>query len=287
MNSSCKIFGLLGYPIKHSFSPIMHNAAFRELGISAEYQLFEKSPSELNSFLKGMTSQDIFGLNVTVPYKERVLDFIKLKSEQRYLENIGAVNTIVKTNNEFLGFNTDIAGFQRHLHEQIDPLGKRVALLGAGGASRAISYVLAKEGVEKISIFDIDKKKARSVVSMLGEIFPDFEILDVNSISELDIRNKDILINATPIGLRESDPCLIDSSLLHKNLFVYGLIYNPSLTKLLCKAKKKGAKTANGLGMLLYQGVLSFMHFSGIDISFEDIAGIMKKALKHELGEVC
>jgi len=287
MSPSDKIFGLLGYPIKHSFSPIMHNAAFRKLGISAEYRLFEKNPEELNSFLKNMNSQNIFGLNVTIPYKDQVLDFIKLGPDQSYLRNIGAVNTIVKINSEFFGFNTDITGFQKHLSEQISPLGKSVALLGAGGAARAISYTLAKAGVEKISIFDIDKEKAKSVALMLGGIFSDFDILDVNSIDELDIRNKDILINATPVGLKESDPCLIDSSLLHKDLFVYDLIYNPSKTRLLHQAQEKGAKTSNGLGMLVYQGALSFMHFSGIDIPFEDIAGIMKKALREELGKIC
>jgi len=288
MSPSHKIFGLLGYPIKHSFSPIMHNAAFRELGILAEYRLFEKSHSEVNSFLSNLASQDIFGLNITIPYKEKVLNFIKLGPEQSYLRNIGAVNTIVKTNSEFSGFNTDIAGFQKHLCEQINPSGKSVALLGAGGAARAISYALAKElKVKKISIFDIDKEKAKNAVSMLGGILPDFNILDVNSIDDLDIRSKDILINATPVGLRENDPCLIDSSLLHKDLFVYDLIYNPSKTRLLCKAQEKGAKISNGLGMLVYQGALSFMRFSGVDVPFEDIAGIMKKALKDELGKVC
>lgn len=271
-----KIFGLIGYPLKHSLSALMHNAALRALKINAEYRLFEVRPEDFNSFLSAINKKNILGLNVTVPYKEKILEFIRLGSNSFYLRQIKAANTIVKKNNVWLGYNTDIPGFSKHLKENFNPRGKRAAILGAGGAARAVAYVLAKSNAGEIAIFDIDSSKSKSVSAMIRKIFPDFAITSIGSIEELDIRNKDLLVNATPVGLRGSDPCLIQEALLHKNLFVYDLIYNPSETKLLALARKTGARASNGLGMLLYQGALAFRHFTGKAAPIE----IMRKELK-------
>ena len=274
-----KIYGLVGYPIKHSFSPAMHNAAFHHLKINAEYRLFEKSPEELDNFMRGLLGQGISGLNVTVPFKEKVLDFIDLDKESFYLRQVGAVNTLVLKDNSWKGFNTDIPGFSRHIRENIDLKDKRVAILGAGGAARAVCYALADKGVKAISLYDVDSLKTHSLIAMMSRLFPGFNIYAFPSIKELDIRNKDLLINATPVGIKKVDPCLVDESLLHKDLFVYDLIYNPPKTKLLNLAQKKGANVQNGLGMLLYQGMLSFKHWTGLDAP-EDV---MRKALEKEL----
>jgi len=264
-NSAPKIYGVLGYPAKHSLSPAMHNAAFKHLKINARYETFEVKPEELEEFLADRDKNNIWGLNVTVPYKERILDSenLDLGKESFYLKQIRAVNTIVKKENTWKGFNTDIPGFSRHLKENFEPSGKRAALLGAGGAARAVAYALAKSGAKEVSIFDIDREKARRVIEMVKAMFPDFKISATDSIEQLNIKNKDLLVNATPIGLKESDPCLLNAEMLHENLFVYDLIYNPKETKLLALAKRVGAKSSNGLGMLLYQGVLSFEHFTG------------------------
>lgn len=276
---STKIFGLLGYPVKHSLSPAMHNTAFKHLGIDAEYKLFEIKPEELNIFLNNLDKNNISGLNVTIPYKEKVLDFITLDKESFYLREVKAVNAIVKKDNILKGFNTDIPGFQKHLKENINPEGKCVAIFGAGGAARAVSYVLVTLKAKEISIFDIDQNKSEGIVKMIKNLFSNFAISLVNNIEGLDIKNKDLLINTTPIGMKETDPCLIKEELLHKNLFVYDLIYNPSETKLLKLAKKFGCKTSNGLGMLLYQGELSFKHFTGLDAPI----GIMRQALEEAI----
>jgi len=277
--SPARIYGILGFPAKHSLSPAMHNAAFRALKINAEYKLFEVEPEELDYFLDKLDKNDIQGLNITVPYKEKILDFVTLDSESFYLKQIKAVNTIVKKDNIWKGFNTDIPGFSKHLKEHFDPTNKKVAILGAGGAGRAVAYVLADSGAKEIAIFDIDKSKSKNVTDMIKGLFPNSGISSVDNIAQLDLKGKDLLVNATPIGLKESDSCLVSAGMLHKSLFVYDLIYNPPETKLLKIAKEQGATVSNGLGMLLYQGMLSFQIWTGQEAPRE----VMERALLQAL----
>jgi len=281
MNPS-RLYGLIGYPVKHSLSPAMHNAAFKALGINAEYKLFEVVPSELEYFLERSKST-ISGFNVTIPYKEAILDFVELDEKSFYLRQVRAVNTIVHKNGVWKGFNTDIPGFQRHLKEQCNPVNKRVALLGAGGGAKAVSYVLAKSFAKEITIFDIDNSKAEGLVAMIKSLFGQCNIYNVDGVKQLDISNKDLLINATPIGLKDTDPCLVTEEMLHRNLFVYDLIYNPPETKLLSIAKRKGAKVSNGLGMLLYQGARSFYLWTKKPAPLE----IMKQSLNQAVKDLC
>ncbi|MEW6100695.1 MAG: shikimate dehydrogenase [Candidatus Omnitrophota bacterium] len=271
-----KIYGVLGYPVKHSFSPAMHNAALRTLKINAEYKLFEIPPVELDSFLQSLDEKNIYGLNITVPYKEKVFGFVSIPQDYSYLKEIGAINTIVKKGSSWLGFNTDILGFEKHLRENFEPAGKRCAILGAGGACRAVAYVLAKSKAREIAIFDIDNNKAVNISNMIRNIFPEFKIMVTNNVAGLEIKEKDLLVNATPVGLKESDPSLVSPEMLRKDLFVYDLIYNPAETKLLSLAKQTGAKTSNGLGMLLYQGAASFELWMAKKAPVE----IMRKALQ-------
>jgi len=270
-----KIFGLVGYPVKHSLSPLMHNAAFRALNIPAEYKLFEVRPEDFNTFLYDLDKFNIYGLNVTVPYKEKAMDFVELSAESFYLRQVRAVNTVVKRENRWQGFNTDIPGFEKHLKENFDPNGKSCAVLGAGGASRAVAYVLAKAGARDLAIFDIDRQKTENVCTMVESLFPGFNVSCVDNIDKLEINNKALLVNSTPVGMKSADPLIVDSGLLHKDLFVYDLIYNPAETRLLKEARARGARTANGLGMLLYQGALSFEYFTGEKAPVE----IMREAL--------
>ncbi|OGX18614.1 MAG: shikimate dehydrogenase [Omnitrophica WOR_2 bacterium RBG_13_44_8b] len=276
------LYGVLGFPAKHSLSPLMHNAAFRALKINAEYRIFEVKPEELDDFLDERDKNNIYGLNVTVPYKEKILESVELDSESFYLKQIRAINTIVKKDGIWKGFNTDMPGFQRHLKENFDPSDKKVAILGAGGAARAVVYVLANAGTKEIAIFDIDRAKAKNISEMIKGLFSNFQIFPVDSIDALDLKNKNLLVNATPIGLNESDPPLVTTAMIHKDLFVYDLIYNPLETKLLQIAKKVGARTSNGLGMLLYQGALSFAHFTGKPAPVE----IMREALNKGVNKI-
>jgi len=286
MDFSPKIYGLVGYPLGHSFSPLMHNAAFKKLNIPGEYRLFQKQPEELESFLRNLEDENIYGLNVTIPYKEKVLDldFIEPDRTARYAREIKAINTIVRKGKDLKGFNTDIAGFLRHLNKlSFDPLNKRIALLGAGGAGKAVAYAVAKKGAREIAIFDLDKSKSENVVNMLEELFPDLNAVVVGEVEQLSIINKDLLINATPVGLKEEDPCLIEEDVLHKDLFVYDLIYNPSPTKLLSLAESKSLRYSDGLGMLVYQGAFSFIYFTETHIPYAKIVGVMWEAIEEAL----
>jgi len=273
-----KIYGVLGFPAGHSLSPLMQNAAFRALNINAEYKIFEIGPLDVDTFLGELTQKNIFGLNVTVPYKEKVVPFINSLSDDARL--IAAVNTIKVQDGKLEGFNTDGAGFLRHLTGDLgfNPEGKSIAIIGAGGASKAVSISLSKKFPKRISIYDVDGVKLLSLVKHLKANFNNIEFNPVSSIAKLGIDNSDLLINATPIGMKKNDECLVDEKYLRKGLFVYDLVYNVKETKLLELARNAGAMSANGLGMLLYQGMLSFEIWTGSPAPKE----VMQKALSED-----
>ncbi len=278
-------YGLIGYPLSHSISPLLHNSALKQLSLPGRYKLFPEKPEQIDNFLVNLKNhKNLRGLNVTVPYKEKVLNFLDFQSED--VGKAGACNTIVNEDSSLKGFNTDLGGFLKHLKELFDPLGKRVALLGAGGAARAVSYALIKENVAELAIYDIDikksKKLAEDIINLSG--LPENISIDwVESLDLLKTNGKDLLINATPVGLKSKDEPVIDKSFLHKELFVYDLIYNPGETKLLAAAKKIGANNSNGLGMLIYQAAESFIYFTRADNPIEEIAEIMKQAAKEKV----
>ncbi|MFA4984332.1 MAG: shikimate dehydrogenase [Candidatus Omnitrophota bacterium] len=276
--SRLEVYGVLGYPAKHSFSPAMHNAAFRALGIKAAYRLFEIRPSELEDFMATLGENNIRGMNVTIPYKEKVLDYIN-GYRQPAVKIIGAANTVKIDNDGRLScFNTDFSGFMQHLAElKVRP--KRVAVIGAGGAARAVCFGLAKKKVSEIALYDIDRFRSISLVERLKSVFSSGDFLAASSIEGLRIPDKDLLVNASPVGMKPDDPCLVNAGQLHPGLFVYDLIYNPGRTKLLELATSRGLANSNGLGMLLYQAVLSFSHWTGRDAP-QDIMG---RALQREL----
>ncbi|MFA5145579.1 MAG: shikimate dehydrogenase [Candidatus Omnitrophota bacterium] len=272
-----QLYGLVGFPVKHSLSPRMHNAAFSALKIKAKYELFELQPGQLENFLGGIKKRNIRGFNVTIPYKEKILPYLNLGVKSRGVREIGAVNTVVVGRDGRLkGFNTDFAGFSKHLKElKVKP--RKAALIGAGGAARAVCFALAwRSKVKEICIYDIDAYKSLGIVSQFKDVFDQTKFSAVARIEELNLSDKDLLVNASPVGMHADDPCLVKEKAIHKDLFVYDLIYNPKETKLLEMAKAKGAGVSNGLGMLLYQGVLSFGHFTGIPAPIE----IMRQALK-------
>lgn len=279
MTPSQKIFGLIGYPVKHSLSPLMHNAAFKALNLDARYELFELKPQELETFFKTLPQKNISGLNVTIPYKEQVLPFLDKIAEQAEL--IGAVNTIAVSTDKLEGFNTDGGGFLRHLTDDLgfNPKGENISVIGAGGAGKAVTVTLSKAGARRIFIYDIEKSKSEKLISHLKENFSNVEFKQADSIEGLDIKGSGLLVNATPIGMKEFDPLLINPESIQKGLLVYDLIYNPKETKLLKLARERGAVISNGLGMLLYQGMLSFEIWTKKKAPKE----IMRKALEEGL----
>ena len=277
------IYGIIGNPVAHSLSPVMQNAAFKALDVNAVYKLFPLvDQEELKIFMEDLKEDNnpIFGLNVTVPYKEDILPY--LDSIDPLAEKIGAVNTLVIDHQRKIrGFNTDGPGFLSHLTElNFDLTGKRVAILGAGGTARAIISVLCliPKGPERISLYNRTRGNAEVLVEEIGKKIDIHKVTIVDEPEDLNIELADLLINTTNVGMKANDPLLIDPGSLHKDMLVYDVIYAPKETKLLAQARLKGAKTANGLGMLFYQGTLAFWHWSDVELD-EEIKNIMRKSL--------
>lgn len=249
-------FGLVGNPINKSFSPLMHNAALSKLKIKARYKLFPLEEREIKDFFVHLKERSIRGLNVTIPYKEKILQYVN-GVKNSAVSSIGSTNTLVIDNaGRIKFFNTDYLGFLRHIAElKIKP--KKVAIIGAGGAARAVCFALGKKKALEVSIYDIDSFRSLALIKRFNYIFPDLRFKAVGNIEELQLKDKDLLINASSVGMNPKDPLLINQSMLHPDLFVYDLIYNPKETRLLKLAKEEGLRYSNGLGMLLYQGVES------------------------------
>jgi len=273
-----RLYGLVGFPVKHSLSPRMHNAAFSKLKINAKYKLFELRPEELGHFLSNLKKNNIRGFNVTYPYKEEILGFLNRRSSA--VKEIGAANTVVvDRNGKLKGLNTDYLGFSAHLKELKVQPGK-VAVIGAGGAAKAVCFALARMKIEELCIYDIDKFKSLSLFKKLNSIFTETKFNVAMRIEDLEIASKDMLINASPVGMRTTDPCLVDPCDLHQGLFVYDLIYSPPETKLISLAKERNLNFSNGLGMLLYQGVFAFERFSGKKAPIETMKEALLKGVK-------
>ncbi len=305
------IYGLIGYPVKHSFSPAMHNAAFKylkhsgQLNCDAEYRLFEICPGKLKQFLlpdsdqefkdtnnNSVRAADVIGFNITIPHKLRAVEILggspflikNIPTEQdHYVFISGAINT-VKRDNNFC--NTDAPGFVRSLKEDLkfNTQGKNILIFGCGGAGRAVIAGLTWEdsGIKKIYIYDVSKEATESAQKHFSRL--DFLNLKekLEFISEKQIPEKikkcSLLVNASAVGMKQGDGSVIDRKLLHEDLFIYDVVYNRK-TQLIKDAKSLLLPAADGLGMLLYQGVLAFEFWTGKDAPVE----VMRLALQGEL----
>ncbi|MBI4684972.1 MAG: shikimate dehydrogenase [Nitrospirae bacterium] len=270
ISAKTRIVGLLGYPVEHSLSPAMHNAAFERLKLDFCYIAFPVRPELLKEAVKAVRALDLAGVNVTVPHKEKVIPFLDEVDKEAFF--IGAVNTIVNKNRKLIGYNTDGRGFMRSLSEKgISVRNRNVLIVGAGGASRAVGYYLCQKAA-RLFLYDIDKKKAVKLSNVLNKIRNNVSFLNLQS-STFNLDEIDVIVNATPLGLKKDDPLPINVDLLKSEHIVCDLIYKK--TKLLEIASRKGCKTLNGLGMLLWQGVLAFELWTGKRPPVD----IMRKAL--------
>jgi shikimate dehydrogenase len=256
VNGKTKVTGIFGYPIEHTLSPLMHNAAFSKLRLDMCYIPFKVSPDDLPDAVKSIRSLNLAGVNITVPHKEHVIPLLDEVNEEAAF--IGAVNTITNREGILTGYNTDGRGFMSSLAEEtVSVEDTEVVMIGTGGAARAVSYYLS-EKASKLSMFDIDRNKADALVSDLGRIRNNVFVLD----SPDEIGRPDVLINATPLGLHADDPLPLNADLISSDMVVCDLIYRK--TPLLINAMEKGAKTVDGSGMLLWQGVLAFELWTGV-----------------------
>ncbi|MDI6727402.1 MAG: shikimate dehydrogenase, partial [Thermodesulfovibrionales bacterium] len=224
ISGKTKVTGLFGYPVEHSLSPAMHNAAFEHLNLDYCYVTFSVRPDLLGDAVKAIRALSLSGVNVTVPHKENVIPFLDEISEESSF--IGAVNTIKNDNGKLTGYNTDGKGFMQSLSETgIDIRGKKILIVGAGGASRAIGYYLCKEASE-VHLFDVDDKKANSLKEHLNKLKWNVSLAGARSVKDKDFFSGiDIIINATPLGLKPDDPMPVDITLIKSSHVVCDLIY--------------------------------------------------------------
>jgi shikimate dehydrogenase len=277
-NGSPAVYGVLGYPAKHSLSPFMHQAAFTSLAITAEYRIFEIEPDNLEGFCTDVARRTLHGFNVTIPYKEQIIPLLDYVAPDARL--IGAVNTVKVHSSRLEGFNTDGQGFMDDLVEHgCYPKAMNVCVIGAGGASRAVCFYLAKAAPAEIAVFDKDQHKAGHLISHLTGQFPKIRFRQAPSAGQLGIADAHLLINATFVGMKEDDPLLVEERFLHKDLFVYDVVYTPAETKLVKAAKASGCRAANGLGMLLHQGMRSFEIWTGIKPPRDVMEQALRKAI--------
>jgi shikimate dehydrogenase len=261
------VCGIIGDPIEHTMSPAMHNAAFQTLGLDYTYVPFRVKSLELKKAIEGIRGLNLRGLNVTIPHKVAVMQF--LDRIDPLAEKIGAVNTIINDDGILSGYNTDATGFLQTLHDKdVEPGDKKVLLLGAGGAARAIGNVLAGE---KARITILNRQQELYWAQDLAHLLTRHYGAKVNA-GELTpenlqraIEGVDILVNATSLGMSpDDDQTPVPADLLGVSLTVFDVVYNPYETRLLREAKAAGAKTISGLEMLVRQGAVAFEKWTGI-----------------------
>lgn len=259
INARTRVLCIIGYPIEHTMSPIMHNAALRELKLNCIYLAFNIHPDNLNLAVGGFKALNIMGINVTIPFKQKILKY--LDEIEPIAQKIGAVNTIKNDEGYLIGKNTDAEGAMKALLDVGYSIsGKKILLLGAGGAARALAYILAEEA-NKIVIANRTEKRAIKLAKELKTIFSTNIEGKNNSRSVLKNESKkaDILINTTSIGMHPNHQLSpIPAEFLHEGLFVFDVIYNPLKTRLIKDASAKGCQTLGGLDMLVNQGALAF-----------------------------
>lgn len=272
-----KQLGIIGYPIEHTFSPKMHNFISKLTENDYVYSAWLVEPKNLEAAISGMRALNIAGINVTAPHKVEVMKYLDEISEQAKL--LGSVNTVVNSGGKLIGYNTDAEGFYAALHsEGIDIKGKKILVIGAGGVVKPTLIRLIQEQPESVTVVNRTKPK----VMALAEIIHDTTGFGI--LTEVTGKQFDIVINTTSAGMEpQLDALPIDAieefddlSFIDKHTAVIDMIYNPAETRFLAQARERGAKTVNGLGMLIHQGIIAYELFTGVKLP-ENIADEIKR----------
>ncbi|MFW9801710.1 MAG: shikimate dehydrogenase [Candidatus Thorarchaeota archaeon] len=272
---------IVGYPLGHSLSPVMHNAALTELGLDDEfkYEAMPLSSNELRGFVESVRRREIEGASITIPHKTKVMTYLSTISSEGLA--VGAVNTLHRKDGLVIGSNTDIQGFTEAIRENgLDPQGINAVILGAGGAARSVAYGLTEAGVARLGIFN----RTVDAANRLASVMPRGRLLKVRSGAKPtkdDLEHSDLLVNCTPVGMAGYSPeeSPIESSLLSSSVVVMDLVYNPLRTKLLMEADEAGCKTIDGVGMLVHQGAIAFQLWTGKKAPVEVMKDTVLRAL--------
>jgi shikimate dehydrogenase len=281
INPKTKVFALIGNPVSHSMSPAIHNAAFMELGIDSLYVAFQVE--DVKSAMAGMRALDNFrGMSVTIPHKIEVMQYVdEIPEVDRH---IGSINTVVKEEGKLIGFNTDGPGALKAIVDAgVELAGKKVLMLGAGGAARAIAFTLAKKGgIGELVLLDINEDFLNNLTEDLrngtkATITPG--MLDAAAIEE-HMGSADLIVNCTPVGMHpKEDATLVPEHLFKPGQVVFDVVYNPLETKMLRQARAKGLTVIQGVEMFINQAILQFERFAGADAPEE----LMRKVVMEKL----
>ena len=272
-----KQLGIIGYPVSHSFSPKMHNFISGLTGNDYTYSAWLVEPKNLEAAINGVRAMNISGINVTAPHKTEVMKYLDEVSEQAQL--LGSVNTVVNRSGVLTGYNTDADGFLAALKsEGIELTDKKILIIGAGGVVKPTLLRIIREKPQSVTVVNRTKSKVMALAEAINDK-TGFGIL-----TDADGKDFDVVINTTSAGMEpQCDVLPIDAieglddlSFIDENTAVIDMIYNPDETLFLKEAKKRGAKTMNGLGMLIYQGILAYELFTGVKLT-DDMAKMIKR----------
>lgn len=278
-----KLVGLLGFPLGHSLSPLMHNRAFATLGLNFHYLPIQVSEAHLPTVAAGLACMNFAGYNVTIPHKIRIMAHLDAVDDLARL--IGAVNTVVLHEGRATGYNTDGAGYVRALESEggVTVEGRKIVVLGCGGAARAIAMTLAFRGVGALTLCNRTAEKAHALAADINSrVRPCCGVAPMEPAAlEAALVGAEVLINTTSMGMHpQEDRLPLEAGLLHRDLVVSDIVYNPRETRLLREAAARGCRVVHGLGMLVYQGVEGFRRWTGQEAPVE----VMFAALREKLG---
>jgi shikimate dehydrogenase len=281
ISGKTKLVGVIGDPVEHSVSPAMQNAAFKSLDLDFVYVPFRVKKIDLPKAVDAIRTLNIRGVNVTIPYKMEIMPL--LDRIDPLAQEIGAVNVLVNTDGILTGHNTDAEGFLRVLLEHgIEPDGKKVVILGAGGAARSIAFALAARGANLIILNRTPSRAAACASDVVKATGAAVEALSLDRGSLADsMERSQILVNTTSVGMfPQGKDTLVTADLIPPHFVVADIVYNPIKTRLLAEAEKAGARTINGLEMLIWQGALAFEKWTGIQAPMNVMIKGATRALK-------
>ncbi len=279
INGKSRVCAIIGNPVDHSLSPVMHNAAFKELRLNLVYVAFTVKSRELKTAILGAKSLGLQGLNITMPHKHVAMNY--LDEVDVTAKSVGAVNTVLFNNGKLIGYNTDGKGAISALQENgVYTEEKKMILLGAGGAAKAIAYQ-ASQNLDELVILNRNPEKAKKLAESLKNFGAKMKSGTLShEIMKKEMPTTDILVNATSLGMHPNSNCSpVPSDILRSDLCVMDIIYNPLDTQLTKDAKAKGAKVVSGLEMLIYQGAIAFEIWTKCPAPIE----VMRKAALKEL----
>ncbi len=281
IDGKTRICGLIGNPVEHTKSPVIHNTLAKLTGENLAYGAFHVEKDRLEEAVRGAYGLNMLGMNVTVPYKEAVIPY--LKELDPLAEKIGAVNTLVRVEGGFKGYNTDMPGLYRAMEGVgVSVRGEHVVILGAGGVARAVAILLAEKGAASITLLNRSVDRAEDLADEVNRLFGSglARALPLAEYEELSDSVKYLGIQATSVGMSPNvEDVVLDAAVFYRKLHTgYDLIFNPAETRFMKLASAAGARTYNGADMLLYQGILAFEYWTGRQIT-EEMAEVVRREM--------